>query len=253
MKKLLPYCLILGSIVLCLLSCSPKKHSASKTTSYGVKADSGYVTEASLRTLFKINPEDTLFKNRGFFEPTDTVGKYFINRVGNYVACIDIFSTDANASSLNVFIEALPDGTIVKEVPLGVGWFRCCWAGMNESLSMHGDYFSVSICGQGTGFCSGQLFFFKDIEDVNNMHAGGLIMESVIIGLPGEEERYLDIYTQPEIHNDTIIMHYTKQLLVGKKMKVEESESFDVAYTLQPTGWAATDSTRLKEIEHYLY
>lgn len=184
--------------------------------------------------------------------PADTVGKYFINRKGNYVACMDIVSINGRDFS-NVFIEALPDGTIVKEVPRGGGWFRCCWEGFNDGLNMHGDYFSIAICGQGSGFCSGQLYFFKDIEEVNNIDANGLIMESAIIGLPAEQETYMHIYAEPKLRNDTIIMHYTQRLLVGEKRKVEESKSFDVTYTRQHTGWAATDSTRLKDIIHYLY
>lgn len=215
-------------------------------------SDSGYILKKEgIDLLLKssIKGSDTTDLVVEDVKSTDTIGKYYKMRNGNYMACVlNIIHPDRNYWP--IVLEMKPDATILADEEFSDGMYLCCWGNYYEGFNKHGDYFSVKACGTGSGFCSGEIYLFKDLQTLSS----GSIAKSAWSSLcrEGHNNQPLScrLTSTMDIKRDTVIMHYQLQTIKSKRRrnKVKKTEFFDVKYIERNSAWMALDSTKLIDL-----
>ncbi|WP_294824745.1 hypothetical protein [uncultured Flavobacterium sp.] len=255
--------IVAGICLLVLLfsfSAPQRNISKSETVHCEIKGDSGYIKkEAAIKLLgqAKYDPEyeseerDTLDMEAHRYEVSDTLGKYYKMKNGNYLTCLpDIIHPDR--FSLLLLIEYSPDGKLIQSEPFWGGMHFCCWDTNYDSLNRHDEgYFSIKTCGTGSGHCSSHLHLFKGFGMQGNDICNYLWTAWC---KPGQNVMLAcHLTSKMKIKNDTVTMHYTMEHLKERrngKYKTVFSEKFDVKYVEREQGWIALDSTKIREFPY---
>ena len=241
MKSLIPYLIVLSFSALCLTHKSKYLPQVNKQDNIEFTGDSGYILQPKAERLLRAAyPDSTgLTYNTNI---NDTLGKYYKTISGNYMLCLPI-----PGDPVHLVAEADLNGNIRNKEIFGMGMHHCCWNNNYEGFQKHGNYFSVKTCGTGSGFCSTEYYIFKSLIPQEKQ-------ESIVgyfwsTSCDGKYSCFM--YSDIELRNDTVIMHYTLEKgVLKKKFKPRKTEKFDVIYTGKNSKWIASDSTRLSDY-HY--
>ncbi|KGO93077.1 hypothetical protein [Flavobacterium subsaxonicum] len=248
MKNTLPYLIFLSLISFVIIGGKPHRVSDTKELSIYNEfiGDSGFILkQQGINLLAQVSGNDTIDPHGGDIKTTDTIGKYYKTYTGRYIACVlDIIHPNQNY--VPVVIEFTNKGGILESDSFSAGMYLCCWHNNFEGFKKHGDYFSVKVCGTGSGFCSGEIYLFKSMQDITS----GTIVQTVWSNLCIEGPMSCRITSKMEIKLDTVIMHYKKEILKPKRKsyKVMKTEFFDIKYIEKNAAWMALDSTKIYEM-----
>ena len=216
-------------------------------------ADSGYILKKEgISILLKIESNDTIDTNYSTLKDTDTIGKYYKTKNGNYLACVlDIIHPIRNASP--VLIEYTPKGKIINTENYYGGMYLCCWKNNYEGFKRLGDYYSIKTCGTGSGFCSGNIYLFKELEPQYKSIPLTAWSRFCVYQAEGKPALACSITSKMSIKLDTVTMHYKL-----KTLKPDESEDvnfnvvntdfFDIKYVKRQAGWETLDTINLSRI-----
>ena len=245
MKKLI---LLVVIITICF-SCQRKNNLNNKNIVgdkliQKMEKDSGYIIKKDgLPFLLASKLMDTIGYSWENPKENDTIAKYYkVKQTGNYIICfIDFVVKDNNPKV--ILIELKQDGTILKTERFGQGFYACCWDDLFEGFVKYGDYFCLKICGEGTGYCSSNIYLFKNIIPEDSLND---IVENYWSSIG--ELFAKNLTSTIELHNDYIIMHYKFEdgkLDDNSNFKVKETKKFDIKYVLKNNLWMPIDNTNL--------
>ena len=216
-------------------------------------ADSGYILkQEGITFLLKMKGNDTIDVNSSTFKDTDTIGKYYKNKTGNYIACIlDIIHPHKNLHP--VVLEYKPDGTILKNEHF-YGGYLCCWNNNHEGFQKHGDYYSIKTCETGSGFCGGHINVFREPEPQTLNYIPASAWSTWCLYQAEEAPALACSMTSTiSIKSDTVFVHYKLKTLEPDDSEdvnynVINTEFFDIKYVKRETGWEALDTINLSRI-----
>jgi len=241
--------------VISLLVCCTRNLSNSNESHLPVRfvADSGYILKKEgISILLKIESNDTIDTNYSTLKDTDTIGKYYKTKKGNYLACVlDIIHPIRNASP--VLVEYTPKGKIINTENYCGGMYLCCWKNNYEGFKKLGDYYSIKTCGTGLGFCGSNINVFKELEPqlLDDIPTSAW---SILCALQAEGPALAcSITSTISIKSDTVFVHYKLETLEPDESedvdyKVINTEFFDIKYVKRETGWEALDTINLSRI-----
>jgi len=255
MKPLLTYILallIVGLFYQCNTNATLKTAAEKE---YGFEADSGYIlkkqaidilAQAGYEYYSNKNPKvrDSVDLNAADIKLTDTIGKFYKLKNGNYLACIeDIIHTDRPA--VKVLTELDKSGKVLRSEGYFSGMYFCCWINKYEGFRKYGSYFSLSTCSTGSAYCSESTHLFKAITPQNSG-----IYSFIFSGWCPSLETSCQLTSIMEIKNDTVTMHYKNEQIKEDedgKTQIIKTEKFDIKYINQENQWIALDSTKIRE------
>jgi hypothetical protein len=248
------YILLSFCLVILLVSCKQQHQSASNQFSDRFVADSGYILkQEGVTFLLKVKGNDTIDVNNSSLKNTDTIGKYYKTKTGNYIACIlDIIHPNQNSHP--VLFEYTPNGKVLKYENFYSGNYLCCWDNRYEGFKKHGNYYSIKTCVTGSGYCQGLLNIFKEIEPQSPFGITENVWSSICVFQPDEAPALACSLTSTmSIKSDTVSMHYKLEHIAfeGKDdeiRKVKDTEFFDIKYIKKEMGWIAVDSMHISKI-----
>jgi len=204
--------------------------------------DSGFIKKnEGLRILLSDSLTDTVNTNWRWIDKNDTIGNYYKDKTsGDYFVCIiDIQGT----FETHWILEIKPDGSIIKSERYRHGNYGCCWNNYYEGFKKYGDYFGIKICGTGSGFCSSDLYIFKEIRSEDEQKP----IPEYHLTL-GPNNCFAKLSSLIEFKDDYIIMHYKFECGKLKNDSIYQTntiEKYDVKYIYIKQFWAAKDTTRL--------
>jgi len=243
---------ILGVISL-LVSCNRTISNNNQShLAFRFVSDSGYILKnEGIAFLLQIKDTSTVNVNNSTFKNTDTIGKYYKTKTGNYIACI-IDNIHPDKEWHPVVFEYKPDGEILKNEHF-YGGYLCCWKNHYEGFQKHGDYYSIKTCETGSGFCGGHINVFKKLEPqlIDDIPTSAW---SSLCALQAEGPALACSMTSKiSIKSDTVIVHYKLKTLEPDESedvnyKVINTEFFDIKYIKKETEWIATDTTNVSKI-----
>jgi len=241
--------------VISLLVCCTRTLSNSNENHLPVRfvADSGYILKKEgIAFLLQIKDTSTVNVNNSTFKNTDTIGKYYQTKNGNYLACVlDIIHPGNNRNP--VVFGCKPDGTILKNEHF-YGGYLCCWNNNYEGFQKHGDYYSIKTCETGSGFCGGHINVFKEPEPQTHDYIPASAWSTwCTYQAEGATALTSNITSTISLKSDTIMMHYKLETLEPDESedvnyKVINTEFFDIKYIERETGWEALDTINLSRI-----
>jgi len=161
---------------------------------------------------------------------------------GNYFTCIAI-----PGEAVHIVAEINPIGKVIRHELFGLGRHHCCWDNAYEGFKKHGKYFSIKTCGTGSGFCSSELYIFDTLiaQDQQNSILK-YFWSSTCVG-----KYSCNFYSDMEIRNDTIFMHYTSEKgVLKKRFKIRKTEQFDLFFTGKNSKWIASDTTKFDDYQY---
>lgn len=255
MKNRLFHILIFFGLIALSISCNRQiNHTAKSKLPERFVADSGYILkQEGIALLLKVKGNDTIDVNNSDLKDTDTIGKYYKTKTGNYIACVlDIIHPNQNSHP--VLFEYTPNGKILKHENFYSGNYLCCWDNNYGGFQKHGNYYSIKTCVTGSGYCQGLLNIFKHLEPQSNFEITENLWSSICVFQPDEAPALACSLTSTmSIKSDTVTMHYKLKHIAfeGKDdeiEKVKSTEFFDIKYTKKQTGWIAVDSTNISKI-----
>jgi len=222
---------------------------------YGFEADSGYIlkkqaidilAQADYEYYSNKDPKirDTTDSNAADIKSTDTIGKFYKLKNGNYLACLeDIIHTDRPA--VKVLAELDKSGKVLRSEGYHSGMYFCCWANRYEGFRKYGPYFSVKTCGTGSGHCSTAMHLFKEFtpQDMG-------IYTEIFSAWCTDINIACRYSSTVDIKGDAVTVHYTMQQIHeddNGTTKVINTEKFDIKYIKRENQWIALDSTKIRE------
>lgn len=99
-------------------------------------------------------------------------------------------------------------------------------------------------CGTGSGYCSTELYIFKEIVKKDSLKP---IITHYFMA-PGIDDRAYQLQSKYALHNNILTVRYTLDKLKDTKRgyKVRKRKKFTIYYVEKQGNWIAIDSTRLK-------
>lgn len=216
------------------------------------KGDSGFVSfKEGKNFLIELNKNDTIDLLYETINENDTIGKFYKKENStNYILFLhDLLNAKKHPSQF--ILEMDSKGKIIKSERYINGFNLCCWNNDFEGFGKINDYFYLKNCGNGSAFCSTQLYIFKDVIPQDELTP---IIKSVFnglcyIGKKNPMACLLDakIETKP----NSLLFHYEYKKGISRNgKKYKEIENFDIEYTLINKSWVANDSTKLYDIAY---
>ena len=217
-------------------------------------ADSGYILkQEGIAFLLKVKGNDTIDVNNSDLDDTDTIGKYYKTKTGNYLAYIlDIINPDNNRWA--IMIKCNSENKIIKSEQYTGGGYLCSLNNAYDALQKQGDYFSFKYAsGNGPGYCSEDIFLFKDLEPQSLGVTNNVWSTKCVYQQDETPALACNLTSTMSIKFDTVSMHYKLEHIAfeGKDdeiQKVKSTEFFDIKYIKKETGWIAIDSTNISKI-----
>lgn len=214
--------------------------------------DSGYIQKKdALSLLLKLNMNDTIDLDYIKLKDNDTIGKYYKKENSqNYYACItDIINPKYYPS--HFILEVNPKGEILKNERYTNGFYLCCWKNEFEGFTKLNDYYFLKTCGTGSGFCSSEIYVFKEIIPQEKLNP---ILTSMFNGMCESYKNKIlscTLTSRIESKASSLVLHYKYNkgfITKSQKFKIKSTEIFDVEYIQKENNWIALDSTKLNQI-----
>lgn len=214
--------------------------------------DSGYILKKEgINLLLKLNSSDSIDLDFKKIEDNDTIGKFYRKEDSqNYFACVtDIINSKYNPS--HFILELNSNGEILKSERYTNGFYLCCWKNEYEGFTKLSDFYILKTCGTGSGFCSSQIYVFKEIISQNNLNPILLNMSLGICEAYKNTFLSCNLSSKIEVKSNSLVLHYKYNKGVftkSQKFKVKKTENFDVEYVTKNNNWIALDSTKLNQL-----
>ena len=207
-----------------------------------LSADSGYVTRQQLLVFLQMNDlADTLNTWWKQWKPSDTLGKYYSTPDGGHLVCVVASDEKGNIES-NKLIQVDKNGVYQRSQE-----FFCDWCNMNRrtgALQKHGKYFMTYTCGHGSSFNSSWFCLFQTLADRNEADQ---MLEAQYEGAPFCS----NITSSWRLVGDSCVVVYNVQKGISTEdgCEMQPAQKVVVYYHRTTNGrWAATDSSRLKQL-----
>ena len=134
--------------------------------------------------------------------------------------------------------------------------YLCCLSSNFDLFNKHGDYYSIKTCGTGSGFCSGNIYLFKEVEPQAESIPKSAWSTMCAFQAEGVTAIACSLTSVIDIRSDTVTMHYKLEQFEleeaeeskNEKYNVINTEFFDIEYVKRETGWIALDTTNLSKI-----
>jgi hypothetical protein len=216
--------------------------------------DSGYIVKKDgVSLLLKLNANDTIDLDFRKLNDNDTIGKFYKKENSeNYYACLtDIINAKYYPS--HFILELNANGEILKKERYINGFYLCCWKNEFEGFTKLNDFYIFKTCSTGSGFCSSEIYVFKEITSQENLNP---ILLNMSLGMcEPYKNKFLSckLTSRIEAKPNSLVLHYKYDKGVfakSKKFKTKMTENFDVEYVTKDNNWTALDSTKLNQITH---
>ncbi|WP_206156159.1 hypothetical protein [Chitinophaga fulva] len=192
---------------------------------------------------------DTAHSVWRLYDDTVSLGKYYRQREGTFIACM--LDPVTEEFPIHLLIEANLFDDVLK-VERYFHWNSpCCWE-RNDGFTKWGDYYFLKICGTGSGYCSTNLFCFQDVvpqDSLRHVVAGYWSA----MGNTGTDNIW-NIESNMQINGDTLWMHYKLEEFDQEDtvyLQPKDTATFTVMYLKDKKGWRAVDSTMLEKYSFY--
>lgn len=227
-----------------------KKDSSLYRFSLRLSGDSGFIYKkdgiSALLSAFIFDTTDAYMTS---IRQDDTIANYFkIKATGNFLVSF----TFLNGGYF--LLEIKSDGTVIKNQLYGHWNHPCGGNKFYKGVQKFDNYFYIQTNRTGSGYCSDNMYLFKNIESQDNQNSileGYFLSMGEYIEIKNDWNSYI-LKSKMELKNDTVIMHYTfeKGVFDNKnKFKINHIEKFDVDYVSKNNTWEATDSSNIRN--HY--
>jgi len=217
--------------------------------------DSGFVTKKEGVAFLVANfPTDTT-QTWTIYKQTDTIGKYYrLENSDNYIMCL-IYFNPKDYFETHLVIEITPNGELVKSEEFIHGHYSCCWNNAYNGFSKYGDFFGIKTCGTGSGYCSGQLYLFKNVISQNS--ADWIPFECESYGVYDDDFAIIYYTSNIEIKKDEFIFHYVLKygdVEYNEKNKTYDFKSphikeFSIKYFYENGKWNTNDKDNLEKLD----
>ncbi|MFV0538566.1 MAG: hypothetical protein ACK5M3_14550 [Dysgonomonas sp.] len=207
------------------------------------KKDSGFLRKKEALEILKI-ASPSLYDSIPFQEGLKDIsersymGKYYKEKGQNkYILYIEYLS------SSNYIFEIYPDLNIIKYRDFPSGNYNCCTSNFGGFRKI-GELYGILSCGTGSGYCSGYISVFKDLENVPKES----IIEQCFMYNPLKNK---DLYLSSSINyitNNSIRFSYEYIEKDGDSEKVLLTKHIDVEYDLVGNKWVAKDNIDIYEM-----
>jgi hypothetical protein len=212
-------------------------------------SDSGYVIKKDgLHFLLSVMLTDTTNSFWAQAKEIDTIGKYYRNtESGTYFVCLIDLSNKFDFET-HLLLEIKVDGTVIKSVRYFHGNYSCCWNNYYEGFYKRNNYFVMTTCGTGSGYCKSEIYIFKEIVPQNTQKSISISYWSS----DGEDKYSLNLSSVIEWKEDCLFVHYT--LEKGKltnnslKFKVKKTEKFKIQYLLKNGQWEPVEVNNIDKL-----
>jgi hypothetical protein len=211
--------------------------------------DSGYVVKKNgLPFLLSIMMTDTINSFWSHAKENDTIGKYYRNtESGTYFICLIDLSSKFDFET-HLLLEIKADGTVIKNERYFHGNYSCCWNNYYEGFYKRNNFFVMTTCGTGSGYCGSQIYIFKEIIPQNSQKS----ISKSYWSSNGEDKYSLNLSSAIEWKEDCLLVHYTleKGKLIKKysKFKVKKSEKFEIQYLLKNGQWEPVELNNINKL-----
>lgn len=208
-----------------------------------LKGNQGYITKSrGLKILSELNLTDSTNSNWNSVFVTDTLGTYFKSQEsGNYVLCLIDLSGE-NIFETHVLFELQPISEnqfkVLAKERYYHGNYSCCWTNYYDGFNQFESYFTLAVCGTGSGFCGRRVYYFKTVCS----------QESSLSIADNYSSTYDDdvvlLSSTKSMDEDSLIYHYRLDNFKRKRndrLKLKTSESFIVQYKLINNTWVSED------------
>ncbi len=236
--------LILPFIALLLLAFSsrPDNITVAEGKTLIPSGDSGFVTKKEgLHFLLSHGLTDMKDSFWYLIKETDTIGKYYkVKESGNYFMCLVDYSRKYTFET-HILLKFTPTGKLIKSERFFHNNYACCWDNYYEGFNKIDNYFSLKICGTGSGYCGSRLYIFKDLLPEDRQEA----IPQNFLATNGEESQSLN--STMEFQGDQLLVHY--ELEIGKvddsaNFNIDSTNSFDVKFYFKNNKWITPDSAK---------
>lgn len=214
--------------------------------------DSGYVSiKNGEKFLLELNKNDSIDFSYKKLDANDTIGKYYKkeNSPNYYLFLNDILN--AKLGSSQFILEVDSEGNIIKSERFINGFYLCCWNNKYDGFGKLKDYFFIKCCGTGSGFCSSNIYLFKEIFPQDKLNTITQEVWSSLCAQGKKSPLSCSIDSKIEIKPKSLVFHYKYEkgiITKSNKFKIKETENFDIEYVLKDKSWIALDSTKLDKI-----
>jgi hypothetical protein len=167
------------------------------------------------------------------------LGKYYKEKDQNkYILYIGYLSRS------NFVFEIYPDLNIIKYRDFASGNYNCCWDSDFDGFKKIGKFYSILYCGTGSGYCTGHVYIFKDLESVPE----NSIIEQCFMFDPIKNEHIFLSSSVNNITNTSIRFSYEYQERDADSEKILLTKHIDVEYVLVGNEWVAKDNIDIQEM-----
>ena len=231
------------------------------TTKLILTGDSGFITkDIGLEFLLSNSLTDTIPNSSAWylFKQNDTIGKYYRMENNNYIMClIDYGSQKEYWFETHIVMEIGAKGELVKSERFFHGNYPCCWNNAYEGFSKYGNFFGIQICGTGSGFCSSDLYLFKEITPQDSISS---IPFSCYVMIDDVIATFHTFYTlSVELKKDVLIINYilkegTEQSNKKKgnnTYKVQIIDEFEIRYFYENEQWHTKENDKLEKLNSF--
>ncbi len=240
-------------LTIILLSNKSWQKNMTKTNESIFVNDSGYVSiKNGEKFLLELNKNDSIDFGYKKLDVNDTIGKYYKkeNSQNYYLFLNDILNVKFGPSQFILEVDA--EGNVIRSERFTNGFYLCCWNNKYEGFGKLKDYYFIKNCGTGSGFCSSNIYLFKEISPQEQLNT---ITQKVFSSMcDGDIKHQLlscSVTSKIEIKPKSLVFHYKYdkgRITKSNKFKIKKSENFDIEYFLKDKLWIALDSTKLEKI-----
>ncbi len=215
--------------------------------------DSGFVSiKNGEKFLLELNNNDSIDFGYKKLDLNDTIGKYYKkeNSKNYYLFLNDILNVKFGPSQFILEVDA--EGNVIRSERFTNGFYLCCWNNKYDGFGKLKDYYFIRSCGTGSGFCSSNIYLFKEIlpqEKLNSITQE--VFSSTCVGNVKHQPLSCSVTSKIEVKPKSLVFHYKYEkgiITKSNKFKIKETENFDIEYALKDKLWIALDSTKLEKI-----
>jgi hypothetical protein len=262
MKYVVSFILFTGIFLFLKYStAAPQEENQKNTTKWFFDEDSGYVTKEQFlpflqaKELTDTTPKEPYNGPWHYVGKTDTIGKYYKLDSENVILCAINHTSDFETHKIMQLSRLGNDEIgLVKSEEYLHGNYSCCWNGF-DGFNKKGDFFSLKLCGTGSGFCSADLYFFKDFKPQSDISK-----ISLEYGFSDGETKYEEqsvLGSTYDLINDSTLLFkynysYRYKKARWKEFKLKDRAECEVRYMYRNGYWVTPDSNCLKKIHTML-
>ena len=130
------------------------------------------------------------------------------------------------------------------------------WSNNYGDFEKHGDYYSLKICGTGSGYYAGNITLFKGVAPLTNTIPATVWSTMCVFQAYEKPALACNLTSTVSTKLDTVTLHYKLEHLElqeaedakDEKYTLKDTGFFDIKYIKKETGWVALDSTNFSKI-----